>query len=155
MLKDDADFFLIKASHGDLIDRAGGQKRAGGLVGLSQQMMSCVRDRKHAALLSVRSKLILERDCGEPLATRVEADLLGHGLVRLAPLPIAHDSPFSAHAAVIEGVGDLCQVFSQSVADGVYSRTDAATVDARLSDLVRDIERFRRVNAAALARGAA
>ncbi|RYE81113.1 MAG: hypothetical protein EOP19_18335, partial [Hyphomicrobiales bacterium] len=65
MSQHDAEFFRIKASHGDLIDRCGGQKRAAGIVGLGQTMMSYVQNRDHGALLTVRGKLLLERDGGE------------------------------------------------------------------------------------------
>ena len=41
MRKHDANFYRVKAAMADLIDRAGGQKRSGEIVGLSQQMMSC------------------------------------------------------------------------------------------------------------------
>lgn len=156
MAKPDADIFRIKAAMADLIERCGGQKRSGGLVSLSQQMMSCICDRKHSAMLSLRAKLLLEMECGAPLVTAVEAELLGYRLEPVAPRTANADgTPYDAHAAVMTEVADLCRSFSVSVADGRYSHTDALTVGRDLAELRRSIERFERVNAATLAGGGA
>ncbi|SEM69581.1 hypothetical protein SAMN04515666_11944 [Bosea lupini] len=156
MSQHDAEFFRIKASHGDLIDRCGGQKRAAGIVGLGQTMMSYVKNREHGALLTVRGKLLLERECGEPLATRVEADLLGYQLERKAgpdgPLPA---NPFAAVAAISQEYSDLVAGFAQGTLDGDFSRADAARADRDLSDLIARAEAFRKFIAAQLAGGAA
>lgn len=148
----DASFFRLKAAMADLIERCGGQRRAGEIVGLSQQMMSRVCQRDDGAMLSLEAKLGLERECGEPIVSRIEAELLGCRLEPIEQPAFAPGaSPFDAHAQVMTEVGDLCRSFAVSVADGKYSRTDAATVDRDLTELARSIERFRRVNAATMA----
>lgn len=156
MRKFDPEFFRVKAAIADLIERCGGQKRAGEIVGVSQQQMSRIAHREDGAMLTLAGKLALERDCGEPLVTSVEVELLGYRLERAGAAPAGTDGcPLSAHAAVLREVADLCRAFAEAVADGQYSRTDSVTVDRQLSELVREIERFRRVNAAAMAGGAA
>ena len=152
MRKFDANFYRIKAAMADLIDRAGGQKRAGEIVGLSQQMMSNVAQRDSSHVLSIAGKLALERECGAPVVTQVEAEWLGFRLEPMVPPTAGPDgTPFEAHAVVMAEVADLCRSFSRSVADGKYSRTDALTVDRDLMELGQSIERFRRVNATTLA----
>lgn len=152
MSQHDAEFFRIKASHADLIDRCGGQKRAGGIVGLGQPMMSNVQNRGHGALLTVRGKLLLERECGEPLATRVEAELLGCTLEQRTrpqgPLPA---NPFAAVAAISQEYSDLVGSFAQRTADGDFSRADGAALDRDLGDLIARAEAFRKFIAAQMA----
>lgn len=148
MRKFDADFYRLKAAMADLVSRCGGQKRAAELVGLAQSMISYVCQRDNPAMLSLAAKLTLERECGVPVVTQIEAELLGHRLERDGPLVLpASEGPFDAHAAVMIEVGDLCRTFSQAVGDGKYSRTDALTVGNDLAELRRAIERFERVNA--------
>lgn len=151
MRKFDAEFYRLKAAIADLIEHCGGQSRAGEIVGLSQQMMSRVALRGDAAMLSLTAKLRLERECGEPLVTAVEAELLGHRLERVGGVEPAPGTHFDAHAAVMREVADLCRAFADAAQDGRYSPTDSVTVDRELAELVREIERFRRVNAAAQA----
>lgn len=156
MRKFDADFYLLKAAMADLVERCGGQKRAADIVGLAQSTISYVCQRDNPAMLSISAKLMLERECGVPVVTKVEAELQGHRIEREgAPLCAGADGPFDAHAAVMVEVGDLCRTFSQAVGDGKYSRTDALTVGKDLADLRRAIERFERVNAATHAGGGA
>lgn len=150
----DACFFRLKAAMADLIDRAGGQKRAGEIVGLSQQMMSRVCIREDDTMLSGRAKLRLELECGAPIVTAVEAQILGCRLEPLDSRPGAPEgTPFDAHAAVMIEMADLARAFAEGVRDGKYSRTDAATVDKALADLIEQAERFRRINAAEQAGG--
>lgn len=151
-MRKDADSYRLKAAAADLIVRVGGQKRAGEIVGVSQQMMSNVAQRDSGAMLTIAGKLALERECGTPLLTQVEADLLGYRLEPIGPRPVsAVGTPFSAHAAVMLEVADLARTFANSVADGVYSRADALICDKALDDLKQQIEAFQRVNAATLA----
>lgn len=148
----DAEFLRLKAGAADLVDLCGGQKRAGEIIGVSQQQISKLVEREGNAMFSIRSKLMLEQECGNPVMTRVCAELLGFRLERDgAPPPPPGEGPFAAHAAVLAEVGDLCRSFSQAVSDGKYSCTDAVTVGRELADLRRAIERFERVNAAVLA----
>lgn len=150
----DAHFYRIKAAMADLIDRAGGQKRSGEIVGLSQQMMSRVCLRDDATMLSGDAKLRLEMECGAPIVTAVEAQILGHRLEPLERRPGAPEgTPYDAHAAVMIEMADLARAFAESVRDGKYSRTDAATVDKALAELIEQAERFRRINAAEQAGG--
>ena len=153
-MKRDADFFRLKAAMADLVARCGGQKRAGQIMdGVSQQMVSQICDRDSASMLTMRGKLALEAECGAPVVTAIEADLLGYRLEReragMAPPDREAPCAFSAHAAVMKEVGDLCGAFSVAVADGSFSRTDAATARRELSQLRRAIEAFERVCAAA------
>lgn len=154
MRKRDAAFYRRKAAMADLIERAGGQRRAGELVGLSQQLMSRVNLRDDPTMLSGDAKLALEIEAGEPLLTRIEAELLGFRLEPLAaPTSHADGTPFDAHAAVMAEVGDVCSTFAACVRDGHYSRADAGLVGKALRELRREIERFERVNAATEAAG--
>lgn len=154
-MKRDADFFRLKAAMADLVARCGGQKRAGQIMdGVSQQMVSQICDRDSPSMLTLRGKLALEAECGAPVVTAVEAELLGFRLVRESGAAVASGSEpvpcaFSAHAAVMKEVGDLCGAFSVAVADGSFSRTDAATARRELSQLRRAIEAYERVCAAA------
>lgn len=153
-MKRDADFFRLKAAMADLVARCGGQKRAGQIMdGVSQQMVSQICDRDSSSMLTLRGKLALEVECGTPVVTAIEAEMLGFRLVReggaAAPAEPGAPCAFSAHAAVMKEVGDLCGAFSVAVADGSFSRTDAATARRELSQLRRAIEAFERVCAAA------
>ncbi|CAN7333978.1 hypothetical protein LJR090_002531 [Bosea sp. LjRoot90] len=152
----DTDFYRLKAAMSDLMARCGGLARSAALVGLSTAMMGKVNDREDVAFLSIDAKLRLERECGAPLVTAVEADLIGCRLERNGPMPTAPDGcALSAHAAVMQEVGDLCSAFAHAQRDGRYSRTDAATVGRELAELRRAIESFERVHAAVMAGGAA
>jgi hypothetical protein len=145
-MKRDADFFRLKAAMEDLVTRCGGQKRAGALMdGVSQQMVSLICDRDSNSMLTLRGKLALEADCGAPVVTAVEAELLGFKLVRDGAAPSGDACAYTAHAAVMKEVGDLCGVFATSVADGRFSRTDAETARRELAQLRLAIERFERV----------
>lgn len=148
----DATFYRLKAAMLDLIERCGSQKRAGEIVGLSQQLISRVCIRDDATMLSLDAKLRLEIECGEPIVTRVEAELQGHRLVSAGDAhgPV-QGTPFGAHAAVMIEMGEFARCFAEGVRDGVYSRADAATCDRALADLIREAESFRRINAAAMA----
>lgn len=156
MRKFDTDFFSLKGATTDLIARCGGQARAGEIVGVTQQHMSRIATRDDGSMLTIIGKLALEAECGEPLLTRAEAKLLGFRLERDGPAPADPDTcALSAHAAVMQEVGDLCRAFAEAQRDGRYSRTDALTVGRDLADLRRAIERFERVNAAVMAGGGA
>jgi hypothetical protein len=151
----DADFYQIKGGFRDLFERCGKLARSGRLVGLSTAMMGKVNDREDAAFLSIDATLKLERDCGQPIVTRIMAELLGYRLERIEPAPVeAEGCPLSAHAAVMQEVGDVCRAFAQGQADGRYSRADAISVSRELAELRRTIERFERVNAKTMAGGA-
>lgn len=154
MPKFTADFYRLKAAMADLVTRCGGQKRSGELIGLAQSTMSYVCQREHSAVLSGSAKLALERECGEPVVTRVEAEILGFRLEREGPAPAAEGCIHGAHAAVMIEVADFCRAFGEAWRDRDYSRTDAVLVDHELSDLVRKIEAFRRINAAEMAKRA-
>lgn len=145
----DTTHYALKAATGDLVDRCGGQKRAGDLLGVTQQQISKLALREGDGMLSIRQKLVLEADCGEPVMTKVEADLLGYRLERIAPRPVelVAGSPFSAHAQVMIEAADVARAFAHSVEDGVYSGTDAILCGRALADLKHAIEAFERINA--------
>ena len=145
----DTTHYALKASAADLVDRCGGQKRSGDLLGVTQQQISKLVLREGDGMLSIRQKLVLEADCGEPVMTKVEADLLGYRLERIAPRPVEQvaGSPFSAHAQVMIEAADVARAFAHSVEDGVYSGTDAILCGKALADLKHAIEAFERINA--------
>ena len=145
----DTTHYALKAAAADLVDRCGGQKRAGDLLGVTQQQVSKLALREGDAMLSIRQKLTLEADCGEAVMSKVEADLLGFRLERIAPRPIelVAGSPFSAHAQVMIEAAEVARAFALSVQDGVYSGTDAVVCGKLLSDLKHAIEAFERINA--------
>lgn len=147
----DAAFYRLKAATKDLVERCGGQVRVAELIGVSQPMVSRICSRDDAAMLAIQAKLLLERECGKAVLTAVEADIVGYRIERVAPLGDPDTCAFGANAAVMQEVADLCRTFHQSVADGVYSGTDAVLVQGRIRELRRQIERFERVNAATLA----
>ena len=150
-MRKDAHSYRLKAAAADLIVRVGGQKRAGEIVGVSQQMMSNVAQRDSGAMLTIAGKLALERECGTPLLTQVEADLLGYQLVPITERPVVPGNPYSAQAALVVEVGELLNNFGQRVRDGDFSRADAASIDRDLADIIRKAEAFRLLIAAQLA----
>ncbi len=145
----DTTHYALKGATSDLVDRCGGQKRAGDLIGVTQQQISKLALREGDGMLSIRQKLVLEADCGEPVMTKVEADLLGFRLERIAPRSpgTAHGTPFSAHAQVMIEAADVARVFAHAVDDGVYSGTDTILCGRALADLKHAIEAFERINA--------
>ncbi len=145
----DAPFYRLKAGAADLVSRCGGQARAGEIIGVSQQQISRICQRDDGAMFSIRAKLDLEKECGAPILSGVEADLLGFRLERTAPraLEAALGTPFSAHAQVMIEAADVARVFAHAVDDGVYSATDAVNCGKALSDLKQSIEAFERINA--------
>lgn len=149
----DATFYRLKAGADDLVTRCGGQKRSGAILGVSQQQMSKICSRDDGNMLSIRAKLMLEQDCGVPLLTSAEADLLGYRLEPVAPLAMRSNdgTPFTAHSQVMVEVADLARTFARAVEDGVYSGVDALHCGKAISDLKHAIEAFERVNAATLA----
>ena len=153
----DTTHYALKAATADLVDRCGGQKRTGDLLGVTQQQISKLALREGDGMLSIRQKLVLEADCGEPVMTKVEADLLGFRLERAAPRPAEATlgTPFSAHAQVMIEAADVARVFAHAVDDGVYSSTDAVICGKALADLKHAIEAFERINATIQAGSAA
>lgn len=154
-MRREAWFWRVKAAQRDLIERCGGVRRAAEIAGCSHGWIGRCNTPNEDAFLSATQKRALETDAGEPLVTRIEAELLGFRLERASPPAPAEACAFGANASVMQEVGDLCRVFSQSVSDGRYSRTDALTVGRELAQLRQAIERFERVNATILAGGAA
>lgn len=157
MQKFDKDFYRLKAAAADLVARCGGGKRSAEITGLSPAMISNVCQRDHSAMLSLSAKLLLELDCGAPLLSAVEADILGHRLERTAPRPPSDEpqSAFAAHAGVMIEAADFARDFALAVADGKYSRADALIVGRAICDVRAKLEAFDRFNAAVLAGGAA
>lgn len=145
----DTTHYALKGATSDLVDRCGGQKRAGDLIGVTQQQISKLALREGDGMLSIRQKLVLEADCGEPVMTKVEADLLGYRLERIAPRSpeTVAGSPFTANAQVMIEAAEVARAFALSVQDGVYSGTDAVVCGKLLSDLRHAIEAFERINA--------
>lgn len=145
----DARFYRIKAGFSDLIERCGGQKRAGGLIGVSQQMMSKIEDREDSAMLSLDAKAVLETDCGAPVVTQIEAEMLGYQLVPAEPRLARKDgTPLDGHAGIMAEVADFCAAFSRAWSDRKYSRSDARETGRELRQLREEIERMERINAA-------
>ncbi len=136
-------FFRIKAALADLIDRCGGQRRAGELIGVSQQMMSKVSDRENGAMLSIEAKLLLEMECGAPVVTQIEAELLGYHLTAVGPRPKPEGNVHSALSGIVDEVGELLGNFAQRVKDGDFSRNDGVSIDADLADVIQRAEQFR------------
>ena len=157
MQKLDRDFYRLKAAAADLVARCGGGKRSAEITGLSPAWISNICQRDHSAMPSLAAKLLLEKDCGVPLLTAVEAELLGHRLERAAPRPAGDEPPsaFAAHAAVMVEAADFARDFALAVADGRYSRADAVIIGRAICDVRAKLEAFERFNAAVLAGGAA
>ena len=145
----DADFYRLKASQADLVAQCGGQKRSGEIVGLVQSAVSYVVQRDNTAMFSVSAKLKLERECGDPVVTRVCAELQGWKLERDGAAPGASPAnAFAAVAALGTEYADVVSGFAQRTADGNFSRADGAALDRDLSDLIAKAEAFRRFIAA-------
>lgn len=152
----DAVFLRLKAGAADLVDLCGGQKRAGEIIGVSQQQISKLVEREGNAMFSIRSKLMLEQECGSPVMTRVCAELLGYRLERDdAPAGPAPSNPYVAIADISTEYSEAVQEFALRTADGVFSKADGAALDRRLSDIVEKAEAFRRFIARQAAGGAA
>ncbi len=149
----DAQFLRLKAGATDLVDMCGGQKRSGEIVDVSQQRVSKIVQRGDDAMFSLRATLALELECGEPVLTRVMAELQGFRLEREGPPPTSEGCIHGAHAAIMIEIADFCRAFGEAWRDRDYSRTDAAHVDRELTDLIRMAEAFRRINAAEMAKG--
>lgn len=145
----DADFYRLKASQADLVARCGGQKRSGEIVGLVQSAVSYVVQRDSPAMFSVAAKLKLERECGDPVVTRVCAELQGFRLVGDSAAPAqVPANPYAAVSALSAEYADLMGAFAQRTSDGHFSRADGAALDRDLSDLIARAEAFRRFIAA-------
>lgn len=141
----DAPFYRMKAGAADLVRMAGGQARSGDIVGVSQQQVSKIVRRDDGAMFSLRAMLALEMDCGEPVLTRICAELQGFRLVRddvlPGPLPA---NPYVALADLSAEYADAVSEFSRRTTDGVFSPADGAAMDRRLSELIDKAEDFRR-----------
>ncbi len=150
----DFKFFRLKAAMADLIECCGSQKRAGEIAGVSQQLMSRVAIRDDATMLSIPAKLALELDCGKPIVTQAEAELLGHRLVA-EPRPAVPGCAGSATAGLASEFAELMANYAARTADGVFSRADAMAIDRDLAEVIRVAEAYRGMIAAHLAGGGA
>lgn len=152
----DAVFLRLKAGAADLVDLCGGQKRAGEIIGVSQQQISKIVNRETRDMLSLRAMLMLEAECGVPVLTRVCAELQSHQLERgEAPAGAAPSNPYVAIADISTEYSEAVQEFALRTADGVFSNADGAALDRRLSDIVEKAEAFRRLIALRAAGGGA
>lgn len=152
----DAVFLRLKAGVADLVELSGGQKRAGEIIGVSQQTVSKIVNREGRDMLSIRGQLALEADCGNPVLTRVCAELQGYRLERdNAPAGPAPANPYVAIADISTEYSEVVQEFALRTADGIFSKADGAALDRRLSDIVEKAEAFRRLIAHQAAGGAA
>lgn len=146
----DAEFYRLKSGFRDLFERCGGLARSGRLVGRTAAMLGKVNDRDEGAFLAIDATLLLERDCGEPVVTRVMAEILGFQLEG-GGSAAAPRNPYGAVAEISREYAELVEQFALRTVDGVFSKADGAALDRELAGLIAKAEAFRRFIAAAQA----
>ncbi len=133
-----ADIWRIKAATRDLIERAGGQERAGNCCGYSQTQMQRFASTAHPDVIPIPALLLLERDVGEAIGTALLAELQARAIGR-AP-PVAFEA---SYAAMNRRIADLQADIAESLRDHRLSPAERARIERTAAHVDRALEAFR------------
>lgn len=154
MGKRNAWFIRMKAATRDLILMCGGIEGAAEITGLSVAMIGKCNNFADDSLLNPRAKASLEAHCGDPVVTRVEAELLGFEVCRSERRPVTTTA--SVHDSVAQisiEAAEVMRAYAEGCADGRFSPADALQVQKELTDLARAVNRGLQVGAGLCALG--
>lgn len=132
----------IKAATRDLVKVCGGLKRAGEILGVSEQTVSRYQLPTHPELMPLAAVLILEAECGLSPVTRAMAQVNGRDLSEPSEASAA-GCLMQRHADVMREVGDLMTTGADVLADGAVTPNEADRLDREAGQLEAALGRLR------------
>lgn len=135
-------FHRIKAATRDLVQLCGGLKRAGEVLGVSEQTVSRYQLPTHPELMPLAAVLILEGECGLSPVTRAMAQVNGRDLAEPGEGAEA-GCLMQRHADVMREVGDLMTTGADVLNDGRVTPAEAERLDREAGDVEAALGRLR------------
>lgn len=133
----------LKAAFRDLVAAAGGNVRAATLSRADSARLSRYGAVQETTQAPIDVIAALEREVGEPIVTRVLAELAGYELVPREK-PVETGQAMLVHVGEIAGsAGQLLAELSSAVADQTITPTERETIDERARDAITQIEELR------------
>lgn len=127
-------YAALKAAVRDAVDAAGGTVRAARISRADNARISrygSIHDAMHAPIDVVAD---IEQEIGDPIITRMLAELAGYALVPLAAAN-AQGAAFGQHIAdVARSMGGVVADMAEAQADGVVDAREAAGLLRKISD---------------------
>ena len=133
----------IKAATRDLVRLCGGVKRAGELLGVSEQTVSRYQLPTHAEIIPLAAVLVLEADAGLAPVTRAMAQMNGRDLTEADEAGDPTACLMQRHGAVIRETGEVMSRAAEAFSDGQVTPTEAEVLDRQVGDLETAVGRLR------------
>jgi hypothetical protein len=123
----------LKGSARDLIGAAGGPRRCQGITRGTESLLSRYGARQEEVFAPIDVIADLEKDAGEPIVTRLLAELSGHLLV---PVPTAQSASnwFGHLSGVLTGGSQVEVALSDALADGRIDVAEAKALRAKVME---------------------
>ncbi|WP_051230970.1 hypothetical protein [Kaistia adipata] len=121
----------LKGAARDLIGAAGGPRRCQGITRGTESLLSRYGARQEEVFAPIDVIADLEKDAGEPIVTRLLAELSGHLLV---PMPVAQNTThwFGHLSSVLTGGSQVEVALSDALADGRIDVAEAKALRAKV-----------------------
>lgn len=126
--------FRIKAATRDLVNRAGGDRRAGEICGWGKSTVNRWGSTDHVDVIPLPAALLLQAECGSPLVTMAMAEIDGRSL---GPKAGGGEGPGfrSAHIAVAKEAAELAHTIAVAEDDGVITPNENRAIAKEATDL--------------------
>jgi len=122
------DYASLKAEFRDLVEAGGGVTRAARITRVNAPRLSNYCSSQDSSFAPVDVIADLEAEVGEPIVTRILADLSGYVLVRKAAVEHPVETIDRAAAPVMQAVGKAMMELGTALRDGVCSPQQAAAI---------------------------
>lgn len=121
----------LKGAARDLVSAAGGPRRCQGITRGTESLLSRYGARQEEVFAPIDVIADLEKDAGEPIVTRVLAELSGHLLV---PVPTALNTAnwFGHLSGVLAGGSQVEVALSDALSDGRIDVAEARALRAKV-----------------------
>lgn len=122
------DYASLKAEFRDLVEAAGGVTRAARITRVNAPRLSNYCSAQDPSFAPIDVIADLEAEVGEPVVTRILADLAGYVLVRKAAVERPVETIDRAAAPVMQAVGKAMMELGSALRDGVCTPQEAAAI---------------------------
>lgn len=137
-----SDYLRLKAATRELVETVGGNVQAAKITRVAGSLISRYGSPQDTMQMPIDVIADLEGECGEPIVTRVLAEMNGFVLVPRASIERPNGAIDAAPPKITRGIGEVLIKTGEAMRDGIITEAEAADIEPVAREVLADVTEF-------------